>query len=105
MLADGKIHEVVGRHWNRKNLMPPIVQISGLSKHYTEGGKTRAVLDSVDLEIQTGEFFVILGKSGSGKSTLLNMISGIDQPDSGRICIDNTDIAALDERRRTLFRV
>ena len=84
--------------------MPPIVQISGLSKHYTEGGKTRAVLDSVDLAIQSGEFFVILGKSGSGKSTLLNMISGIDQPDSGRICIDDTDIAALDERRRTLFR-
>jgi putative ABC transport system ATP-binding protein len=84
--------------------MKPIVQIEELSKIYTEGGKTRAVLDRVDLEIQSGEFFVILGKSGSGKSTLLNMMSGIDAPDGGQICIDGTDITALDERQQTLFR-
>jgi putative ABC transport system ATP-binding protein len=84
--------------------MQPIVEINGLTKIYAEGGKTRAVLDAVDLAIQPGEFFVILGKSGSGKSTLLNMMSGIDQPDSGQICIDGTDITALNERQRTLFR-
>ncbi len=84
--------------------MTPIVQIDGLTKIYTEGGKTRAVLDAVDLEIQTGEFFVILGKSGSGKSTLLNLISGIDRPDGGRICIDGQEITALNERGQTLFR-
>lgn len=81
-----------------------IVQITDLSKIYYEGGRERAVLDHVDLEIQTGEFFVILGKSGSGKSTLLNLMSGIDKPDGGAICIGDTDITALDERRQTLFR-
>lgn len=81
-----------------------IVRIQGVSRQYEEGGQQRRVLDHVDLEIQRGEFFVMLGKSGSGKSTLLNLISGIDQPDSGQIFIGETEITALDERRRTLYR-
>lgn len=80
------------------------VQIKGLTRIYTEGGKTRKVLDAVDLEIERGEFFVMLGKSGSGKSTLLNLISGIDEPDSGQIFVNETEVTALDERRKTLFR-
>jgi putative ABC transport system ATP-binding protein len=81
-----------------------IVQIRGLSKFYAEGERTRAVLEAVDLDIQEGEFLVLLGKSGSGKSTLLNLLSGIDQADSGSVIIDGTDITQLDERRLTLFR-
>ncbi|MAS35187.1 MAG: ABC transporter ATP-binding protein [Anaerolineaceae bacterium] len=100
----GRISEISNKQRNFTLFMKPIVQIIGLTKHYTEGNKTRAVLDHVDLEIQSGEFFVILGKSGSGKSTLLNMMSGIDAPDGGQICIDGTDITALDERHQTLFR-
>jgi putative ABC transport system ATP-binding protein len=81
-----------------------IVQLRGLSKTFEEGGRARVVLDQVDLDLRVGEFFVLLGKSGSGKSTLLNLISGIDQPDSGRIIVDDTDLTALDEQRKTLFR-
>jgi len=81
-----------------------IVRIRGLSKFYAEGERTRAVLEAVDLDIQEGEFLVLLGKSGSGKSTLLNLLSGIDQADSGSVVIDGTDITQLDERRLTLFR-
>jgi putative ABC transport system ATP-binding protein len=81
-----------------------IVQIRGLSKFYAEGERTRAVLDAVDLDIQEGEFLVLLGKSGSGKSTLLNLLSGIDQADSGSVIINNTNITHLDEHRLTLFR-
>ncbi|MBZ0297877.1 MAG: ABC transporter ATP-binding protein [Anaerolineae bacterium] len=81
-----------------------IVQIRSLSKIYEEGGRQRAVLDAVDLDISKGEFFVVLGKSGSGKSTLLNLISAIDRPDGGSICIDGTEITALNERQQTLFR-
>jgi putative ABC transport system ATP-binding protein len=82
----------------------PIVQIQNLTRVYNEGGRTRRVLDAVDLEITRGEFFVMLGKSGSGKSTLLNLISGIDRPEEGAIIINGTELTALDERRRTLFR-
>jgi len=81
-----------------------IVKIENLLKTYTEGGRTRRVLDGVQADIYEGEFFVMLGKSGSGKSTLLNMLSGIDSPDGGRIWIDGTDITALNDTRQTLFR-
>ncbi len=81
-----------------------IVEIRGLRKSYEEGERTRTVLDSADLDIAPGEFFVLLGKSGSGKSTLLNMMSGIDRPDTGTIVIRNTDVTALDEYHQTLFR-
>lgn len=81
-----------------------IVQVRSLSKLYAEGERTRAVLDAVDLDIEAGEFFVLLGKSGSGKSTLLNLMSGIDSADGGSVMIDGTDITKLDERQLTLFR-
>ena len=81
-----------------------IVQIQDLLKTYTEGGRTRRVLDKVNASIYEGEFFVMLGKSGSGKTTLLNMLSGIDAPDEGKVLIDGIDITALDDTRQTRFR-
>jgi putative ABC transport system ATP-binding protein len=82
----------------------PILQIRDLTKHYDEGGQSRKILNHVNLQIETGEFFVLLGKSGSGKSTLLNLISGIDRADGGQVLIGSTDVTALDEKRQTLFR-
>jgi len=54
--------------------------------------------------VHRGEKVAILGPSGSGKSTLLNLISGIDLPDGGTVRVDGTDLTALSERARTLFR-
>jgi len=84
-----------------------VLRIRNLRKTYEEGGKDRLILDGVNLDIQTGEFFVMLGKSGSGKSTLLNLISGVDKPDNpadAQIIVGDTDITTLDETRQTLFR-
>ncbi len=84
-----------------------IITIHNLNKTYEEGGRARHVLQSVNLDIHQGEFFVMLGKSGSGKSTLLNLISGIDKPDNpdtAQICIDGTDITKLNDTQQTLFR-
>lgn len=81
-----------------------IVEIRGLRKTYEEAGQSRLILDSVDLDIHEGEFFVLLGKSGSGKSTLLNLIGGIDLADSGSIAVNGVDIARLTDRQLTLFR-
>lgn len=82
----------------------PLVVIRNLTKFYDEGGKSRCVLDAVNLDIMPGEFFVMLGKSGSGKSTLLNLVSGIDRADSGAVLVDGTDITRLNERELTRFR-
>nr|MCU0951841.1 ABC transporter ATP-binding protein [Burkholderiaceae bacterium] len=51
-----------------------------------------------------GEYVAVVGESGAGKSTLLNLVAGLDVPDAGRIAIDGTDIAALDEDARTRLR-
>jgi putative ABC transport system ATP-binding protein len=82
----------------------PLVELRGLSKVYQEGDQARVVLRAVDQTIGRGEFVVILGRSGSGKSTLLNLISGIDLPTTGEVIVDGTNITALSEQGRTLFR-
>lgn len=83
---------------------PPVVQVRDLSKTYTPGCDDCAVLRGVDLDIHAGEFVVLLGVSGSGKSTLLNLISGLDQPTGGSVHIEGTEITALSEHDRTIFR-
>ncbi len=82
----------------------PIVQLTSLTKSYTEGKDRRVILDNLTTTFQPGEFVLLLGHSGSGKSTLLNLISGIDQPDSGDIQVNGLTINRLSERQRTLFR-
>jgi cell division transport system ATP-binding protein len=56
-------------------------------------------LSVIDLEIKEGEFVFITGKSGSGKTTLLKLIYGEKKPDSGRVILFGTDIAAADRRQ------
>lgn len=84
--------------------MTAFLRFHALSKSYYEGDVRRVVLQNAHAEFQPGEITAILGKSGSGKSTLLNLISGIDEPDSGQIWVDGQELSALSERDRTLFR-
>jgi phosphonate transport system ATP-binding protein len=73
--------------------MPPIVSIKDLVKIYPSG--TRA-LDGVSLDIQRGEFLVLIGLSGSGKSTLLRCINRLVEPTSGTVVYDGIDVTAAD---------
>ena len=59
---------------------------------------------NVDLEINKGEFVVILGPSGAGKSTLLNLIGGMDTPTEGSIKIDGKDISKYNENELSEYR-
>ena len=81
-----------------------LITLNNLSKFYIEGEQQRQVFSDVNLEINNGEFVVLLGRSGSGKSTLLNLLSGIDQPNSGQIVVNGVDLTALSEHERTIFR-
>ena len=73
-----------------------IVRVSGVTKHFDLGKIVVEVLKGIDLEIEEGKYLSIMGPSGSGKSTLFNMIGGLDKPTSGKVFIDEVDIAQLD---------
>jgi putrescine transport system ATP-binding protein len=74
----------------------PIVQIADVSKHFGDF----VAVDSVNLAIQRGEIFSILGASGCGKTTLLRMLAGFEVPTSGRIFIDGVDFTDKAPYRR-----
>ena len=57
---------------------------------------TQKILRDISFEIQEGQFAVFIGPSGCGKTTTLKMINRLIQPDSGRICLNGQDIAAID---------
>src|SRR5947207_7140767 len=81
-----------------------IVKLRNLTKAYEEAGKSHTVLHSVTVDVNEGDFVVLLGKSGSGKSTLLNLIGGIDTPSEGEVWVKDTCLTCLNERDLTLFR-
>ena len=73
-----------------------IVRVSEVTKDFDLGKIVVNVLKGIDLEIEEGKYISIMGPSGSGKSTLFNMIGGLDKPTSGKVFIDEVDIAQLD---------
>ncbi len=78
--------------------------IKDIRKSFGEGDSRVEVLKGIGIEIEKGEFCVLLGPSGSGKSTLLNIIGGIDRPDSGEIIIDGERMADMREKKLTAYR-
>jgi len=73
-----------------------VVRTQDIKKIYEMGDVTVEALKGVDLEVEVGEYISIMGPSGSGKSTLFNMIGGLDKPTSGKVYIDDVDVAQLD---------
>ena len=73
-----------------------IVRTQDVKKEYVMGDLTVHALKGVDIEIEQGEYLSIIGPSGSGKTTLFNMVGGLDKPSSGKVYIDDVDVAQLD---------
>ena len=80
------------------------LQIQGIQKSFGAGDSRVDVLKGLDLDIERGEFCVLLGPSGSGKSTLLNIIGGIDSADEGNLVIDGERLADMSEKKLCLYR-
>ena len=80
------------------------LEIRGIKKSFGTGDSRVNVLKGLDLNIEKGEFCVLLGPSGSGKSTLLNIIGGIDGADEGSITIEGERLEDMTENKLSLYR-
>lgn len=81
-----------------------LLKVEHLCKEYGKGDIKVKALDDISFSVNKGEFVAIIGPSGSGKSTLLHLLGGVDQPTSGNVYIDNTDIYQLNETNQAIFR-
>ena len=85
--------------------MKKVIETKGISRIYHQGEIEVKALDNVSIDFKQGEFTAIIGPSGSGKTTFLNAIGGLDQPTSGSVIINNTDITTLSENELIDFRL
>jgi len=80
-------------------LPQPLLQLRGITRHFTVGSELVRALDGVDLDVQRGEYLAIMGSSGSGKSTLMNVLGCLDRPTAGTYHLDGEAVSALGARR------
>ncbi len=82
----------------------PVIELSGLTRSFEQGGERIDVLRGVDLSVQPGEIVALLGPSGSGKSTMLQAVGLLEGGFGGRIAIAGVEASALPSDGRTQVR-
>ena len=81
-----------------------LIQVRGVDKDYSRGGEKIHVLQSLNLDVDKGEFIAFMGPSGSGKTTLLNLLGGLDVPTHGSITVDGDEITHMSAGKLTDWR-
>jgi ABC-type lipoprotein export system ATPase subunit len=82
-----------------------MISLQKVNKTYeVRGGMAVNALEDVDLEVQDGEFLVIVGRSGSGKTTLLNVAAGLSRPTAGKVIYGDTDLWSLSDKKQSDLR-
>ncbi|HJU83390.1 MAG TPA: ABC transporter ATP-binding protein, partial [Holophagaceae bacterium] len=82
-----------------------MIQLDNIRKEFVSpGGERLTVLEAVSLALPSGRSVAVQGPSGSGKSTLLGLMAGLERPTSGRVLIDDEDLAAMDQRALSRLR-
>ena len=84
--------------------MRPVMQATQLWKIYASGDSNVQAVRGVDVSVKEGEMIAIMGPSGCGKTTLLNVLSGIDQPNSGEVLIAGQPMYSVSDDQRTQMR-
>ncbi len=83
--------------------MPPILELSGVSKGFGRGFQRATILRDLNLTVNEGDFVSIIGYSGSGKSTLINLLAGLLKPDVGMARMDGQPITGPGPERGIVF--
>ncbi len=81
-----------------------MLEAVNLGKTYISDGVDYEVLKNINLEIKYGECAAIIGKSGSGKSTLMHLLACLDEPTTGNVRFEGTDVSTLSEKQRDVLR-
>jgi putative ABC transport system ATP-binding protein len=84
---------------------PAVVQARDLTREYSFGKEIVHALSGVTFDVPQGDYVAIVGPSGCGKSTLLNLLGAIDRPTRGSVVINGTDVARMNDRDATSFRL
>ena len=82
----------------------PILTADSVMREYSQGGTSIPVLSGVNISVGHGEKVAIVGASGSGKTTLLNLLGGLDDPDKGRIAVNDKSWTNLGASERAIWR-
>jgi len=80
------------------------IELREVTKRYTRGEHVVMPLEAVSLDIEQGDFFVLLGPSGSGKTTLLNLLAAIDRPEQGTVSVGGTELTSLPSSKLARWR-
>jgi putative ABC transport system ATP-binding protein len=102
MSPDSDLIATTAPHPGHRPGVPTTVLLEGVSRRYDVGDNVVHALRGIDLEIDQGEFAVVLGPSGSGKTTLLNVIGALDTASEGRVIVGGRDLTGAS--RKELFR-
>jgi putative ABC transport system ATP-binding protein len=81
-----------------------LIDLRAVVKDYTTDAGPFRALDTIDLQVDRGEFISVVGRSGCGKSTLMNMITGIDRATAGVVTVVGQDLAELSEGKTAEWR-
>src|SRR5438105_8848792 len=81
----------------QKQARTVVMDVRDITKSLPLGHERIAILKGISFQIMSGEFVSLVGPSGSGKSTLLGIIAGLDNPTTGQVLIDDSDITSMSE--------
>ena len=82
-----------------------ILELKGVTRHFTQAGKKVVALQKTDFSIKAGEFVAVIGPSGSGKSTFLTIAGGLQNPSSGIVKVNDEDITKLSVKELSKIRL
>ncbi|WP_341413346.1 ABC transporter ATP-binding protein [Clostridium intestinale] len=85
-------------------MLSKVIELKNIDKYYKLKGDRLHALKSINLDIEQGDFLMIMGKSGSGKTTLLNLLGFLDSFDSGNYIFNGKDVTNLNENEKSEFR-